>query len=791
MESMGLIDKSWINLDNFRDPRFIKGVEDFSSFAVEHHHNKNVIPCPCRKCRNQGPAMSHDDVMIHCFSHGFDKTYKFWFLHGEKERPEQLNESGSSFQANVPVVDMNAAFTILAEELSLDNLDAVLGEDPGGRTEGEELVEGVEFNDNLCEAMTELYPGCTDFSVLRFVVKLLNLKITNGLSDKAFTDLLQLLRMAMPSGNKIPENAYKADKMIKDLKLKCQKIDACRNDCILYWGDNEFEVSCPTCGVSRYKTATIEQLRTRTSRVPAKVLRYFPITDRLKRLYSVGWVAKEMRWHSTGASKPGTMRHPVDSAVWKQVDSKYPDFSAEPRNVRLGLATDGFNPFGTLGTQYSSWPVMCVTYNLPPWLCMKSQFTMLTTLIEGPKQPGNDIDVYLQPLVKELQDLWHDGAMVKDAFKGEVFKMRVILLWTIHDLPAYGNISGCKTKGRFACPACGPKTASLWLKHGKKHVYMRTRRWLPLTSKARHDTRESTYDKTKELDEQLIRLTGVEVKRMTKNLKIKFGKGKKRKDGEGDEQEGNEAASCFSKRSIFFRLKYWKHIVVRHILDVMHIEKNVCEILLAMMLNTKKTKDNAKARNDLKHMKIKKKYWVTQVNGKRVMPQGIFWLRKEERKLFIQTLQNLSVPAGFSGNWSNIVKGDCVDLKQMKSHDYHILMQHLLPVLIQHAYRDGNRKEARSIITTICTFFGALCSKKVEIETLNVLERGMIKALCALERICPPSLFVSMMHLPIHLAYEARQCGPVFCRWMYCFERYTTCFCFCFLFFNLLPLFLL
>ncbi|KAF9607412.1 hypothetical protein IFM89_035550 [Coptis chinensis] len=97
---------------------------------------------------------------------------------------------------------MNAAFTILAEEISLDNLDAILGEDLGGCTEGEELVEGVEFNDNLREAMTELYPGCNDFSIFRFVVKLLNLKITNGLSDKAFTNLLQLLRMAMPSGRK-------------------------------------------------------------------------------------------------------------------------------------------------------------------------------------------------------------------------------------------------------------------------------------------------------------------------------------------------------------------------------------------------------------------------------------------------------------------------------------------------------------------------------------------------------------------------------------------------------------
>lgn len=47
----------------------------------------------------------------------------------------------------------------------------------------------------------------------------------------------------------------------------------------------------------------------------------------------------------------------------------------------------------------------------------------------------------------------------------------------------------------------------------------------------------------------------------------------------------------------------------------------------------------------------------------------------------------------------------------------------------------------------------------------------MVKTLCALERVCSPSLFVVMMHLPIHLAHEARVCGPVWPRWMYTFER--------------------
>ena len=55
------------------------------------------------------------------------------------------------------------------------------------------------------------------------------------------------------------------------------------------------------------------------------------------------------------------MRHPVDGSSWKDFDIKYPNFSREPRNVRLGLAADGFNPFGNKSTTHSTWPVILTT----------------------------------------------------------------------------------------------------------------------------------------------------------------------------------------------------------------------------------------------------------------------------------------------------------------------------------------------------------------------------------------------------------------------------------------------
>jgi len=152
-----------------------------------------------------------------------------------------------------------------------------------------------------------------------------------------------------------------------------------------------------------------------------------------------------MRWHHENASKDGIMRHPIDSLAWKTIDSKWPDFSNDPRNVRLAMAVDGFNPFGSLSSTHSVWPVVLVTYNLPPWLCMKRSFCLLSLLIPGPKQPGNDIDVYLEPLVNELKLTWDEGERTYDAHSSSFFNMKAILMWVIHDFLTYGNMAGCMT----------------------------------------------------------------------------------------------------------------------------------------------------------------------------------------------------------------------------------------------------------------------------------------------------------------------------------------------------------
>ena len=77
-----------------------------------------------------------------------------------------------------------------------------------------------------------------------------------------------------------------------------------------------------------------------------------------------------------------------------------------------------------------------VIYNLPPWLCMKRKYMMLSMLISGPKQLGDDIGTYLAPLIEDLKLLWENGVECYDAYQEEVFNLRSVLLWTINDFSA-------------------------------------------------------------------------------------------------------------------------------------------------------------------------------------------------------------------------------------------------------------------------------------------------------------------------------------------------------------------
>jgi len=188
----------------------------------------------------------------------------------------------------------------------------------------------------------------------------------------------------------------------------------------------------------------------------------------------------------------------------------------------------------------------------------------------------------------------------------------------VNDLPAYANLSGWSTKGRVACPNCADFTHSIWLKHGRKFRYMGHRKWLEPNHPYRFQ--KDLFDGTVEHGEPPHPPFGLDVLRQLKGVTFKDGKGYKTstkrrcdvrgledvdgmhncddeeilKDIDGFIEEDIDGEQVLWKKiSILFDLPHWEHNLLRHNLDVMHIEKNICDNLIGTLLNLEgKSKDN-------------------------------------------------------------------------------------------------------------------------------------------------------------------------------------------------------
>ncbi|KAK9286695.1 hypothetical protein L1049_015098 [Liquidambar formosana] len=693
-----------------------------------------TIVCPCSDCQNV--CRQHYDIVFeHLVRVGMDSTYNTWVLHGECPSASTQHED----------VEMPDTYRMCRDAfMPIDNVTQPMHE----RRE-------QEFTSLLEDGETPLYPGCTKYTKLLATVVLYKHKATNGLSDKSFSELLEIPRDMLPQDNTLPDSMYSTKRLLKAFDLGYEKIHACVNDCCLFRKEKELMETCSKCNSSQWKS------NPRTNKiqkgVPAKVLRYFPIIPRLRRMFMLAEKAEQLTWHSNHKSQDGKMRHPVDSLAWDTVNQKWPCFASDSRNLRLGLAADGFNPFADLSSRYSCWPVILVTYNLPLWLCMAKENLMLTLLIPGPKQPGNDIDVYLEPLVDDLKELWNNGVEVYDAFTKSMFNLKAILMWTINDFPAYRNLAGCPTKGKLACPICSLNTCLEWLKWSHKFTYMCHRQFLAPTHP--FQKKKSWFDGNHENRGKPRPLTGSEVLRAVKDIENNWGKKIK--------PIVNVLGKKIKKRK---KRKTGKALLLRHNLDVMHIEKNVCENIIGTLLHLKKkSKDGLNSRRDLEKMSIRHELHAKDVGNKKyILPTAPHTFSKKEKQIFCARLKSLKLPDGYSSNLANCISLEEYKILGLKSHDCHILMQQLLPVSLRGLLPNG----PRIAIFRLCAFFNELCQRVIDRDRLEPLEDEVTETLCMFERFFPLSFFDIMIHLSIHLGRETRICGPVQYRWMYPFERF-------------------
>ena len=102
---------------------------------------------------------------------------------------------------------------------------------------------------------------------------------------------------------------------------------------------------------------------------------------------------------------------------------------------------------------------------------MKTPYMFLTLVVPSPQNPKKLIDIYMQPLIAELKQLWDEGVPTYDVHSNQMFILKAALLWTINDFPAYGMLSGWSTAGILGCPICMERSKSIRLKHEKKLSY--------------------------------------------------------------------------------------------------------------------------------------------------------------------------------------------------------------------------------------------------------------------------------------------------------------------------------
>ncbi|XP_049406147.1 uncharacterized protein LOC125869748 [Solanum stenotomum] len=401
-----------------------------------------------------------------------------------------------------------------------------------------------------------------------------------------------------------------------------------------------------------------------------------------------------MRWHANERPNDGNLRHPADGEAWKDFDHLHPDFSIDPRNVRL-----------------------------------------------------------------ELKELWEPGIETYDAETNQTFQMRAALMWTVSDFPALAMLSGWSTKGKLACPTCNYDTCSQYLKHSHKMCYLGHRRFLPPDHPLRKD--KKSFNGKEEHRPAPTPLLGVELLEELNEFNNVFGKGKKKRS--------RDNKGPWKKRSIFFELPYWAYNKLKHNLDVMHIEKNICDSLLGTLLEIDgKSKDHVNSRYDLREMGIRKELQpIEDDDGNVSLAQSSFFMKPEQKRLFCSIFKNAKLPKGCASNISHRVHEKEMKISGYKSHDAHFMMHYLLQI----AVRKTLPKKVSLTLIRLGNFFRAICSKVIRRTDLENLKSEIGEIICDLEMIFHPAFFDIMLHLPIHLVNEIKLGGPTHLRWIYSIER--------------------
>jgi hypothetical protein len=201
----------------------------------------------------------------------------------------------------------------------------------------------------------------------------------------------------------------------------------------------------------------------------------------------------------------------------------------------------------------------------------------------------------------------------------------------------------------------------------------------------------------------------------------------------------------------------------------MHQERNVEESIISMCFDfTSQTKDNIKARRDLAKLCNHPHLEVRQnPSGYESRPRAPYCLMLKEREEIFQWLEQLKFPDRYAANIKRAVNLDTSKIVGLKSHDYHILIERLVPVMFCGYFSPDLWK----MLAGLSYFYRQICAKEISKKLMQRFEKEITILVCKMEKVFPPRFMNCMQHLLVHPPWEALVGGPVQFRWMYSQER--------------------
>jgi hypothetical protein len=128
----------------------------------------------------------------------------------------------------------------------------------------------------------------------------------------------------------------------------------------------------------------------------------------------------------------------------------------------------------------------------------------------------------------------------------------------------------------------------------------------------------------------------------------------------------------------------WKEFEIGHAIDTMHVEKDVFESTISLLLDIpSKTKDGVSARKDLQAPEIREELHPQErLNGRAYLPPAGYTLTTKEKRAICMCLRGIRVPTGFSTNIKNLVSMSELKMSGYNTHDCDTMLSLFLAIAI-------------------------------------------------------------------------------------------------------------